>query len=143
MVPQSISTLWGSNGERARRVRWKPCMSGSQRNSPASRACPDCVVGDAGGHGESRATPRGLGGHTIQAEQPPLKVVYWNVAGVRAADIDTFLEHIDVDLRWDVLVLLEFFACEARDIPLGHSSSSAPGISPTVATTQAGRCTDF
>ena len=108
MVPPSISTLWGSSGERARRVWWKPCMSGSQRNSPASRACPDSVVGDAGGHGESRATPRGLGGHTIQAEQPPLKVVYWNVAGVRAADIDTFLEHLDDDLRWDVLILLEF-----------------------------------
>ncbi len=83
-------------------------MSGSQRNPPARRACPDSVVADTGGHGESGPAPRGLGGHTIQAEQPPLKVVYWNVAGVRAADIDTFLEHIDVDLRWGVLILLEF-----------------------------------
>ena len=66
-------------------------MSGSQRNPPARRACPDSVVADTGGHGESGPAPRGLGGHTIQAEQPPLKVVYWNVAGVRAADIDTFL----------------------------------------------------
>ncbi len=35
-------------------------------------------------------------------------MVYWNVAGVKAAEIDTFLEQLDSDLRWGVLVLLEF-----------------------------------
>ena len=86
MVPPSNSTLWGSNGERARRVKRKPCVSGSQRNSPArghNLSVQRCVVGVAGGHGESRPTPRGAGGHTIEAEQPPLTGVYWNVAGVR------------------------------------------------------------
>jgi hypothetical protein len=40
----------------------------------------------------------------------PLKVVYWNVAGINAGEIDTFLAQLDMDLQWDVLVLLEFSA---------------------------------
>ena len=32
-------------------------------------------------------------------------MVYWNVAGVKASEIDTFLDQLDFDLRWDVLVL--------------------------------------
>ena len=44
-------------------------------------------------------------GHTSLVDTAPLKVVYWNVAGVKAAEIDTFLEQLDFDLRRDGLVL--------------------------------------
>ena len=37
-------------------------------------------------------------------------MVYWNVAGINAGDIDTFLAQLDFDIQWDVLVLLEFSA---------------------------------
>jgi hypothetical protein len=107
VVPPSFSTPRGSSGDCARRVRSRPCTSRRWRNPPARWACPDSVVGDAGVRGESGPAPRGFGRHTNQAEQLPLRVVYWNVAGVKASDIDTFLEHIDVDPRWDVLILLE------------------------------------
>ena len=55
----------------------------------------------------AKACASGLRGHTTQAEQSPLNVVYWNVAGVKASDIDTFLEQRDADLSWDVIVLRE------------------------------------
>ena len=83
-------------------------MSRHWQNPPARSAWPCSVVEDAGVRREPRPTLRGLEGHTTQEELSPLKVVYWNVAGVKASEIDTFLEQLDADLRWDVLVLLEF-----------------------------------
>ena len=44
--------------------------------------------------------------------------------GVRAADIDTLLEHLDVDLRWGVLVLLE---CSHARHELFHSGIRRAG----------------
>ncbi len=108
-------------------------MSRHWRNPPARSAWPCSVVEDAGVRREPRPAPRGLEGHTTQAEQSPLKVVYWNVAGVKASEIDTFLEQLDADLCWDVLVLLEFSHAR-HDIHLsgvrraGHLVSAQPWL---------------
>ena len=40
----------------------------------------------------------------------PLVVVYWNVAGVAASNIDLFLNDLENEILWDVLILVEFSA---------------------------------
>ena len=44
----------------------------------------------------------------------PLKVVYWNVAGINAEDIDAFLAQLVFVIHWDVLLLLEFSAARSE-----------------------------
>ncbi len=69
------------------------------------------MAGFCGGAVKTRresAQPSGGRGYSTPADNVPLKVVYWNVAGVRAADIDAILDQLDfVYVQWDVLVLLE------------------------------------
>ena len=66
----------------------------------------------------------------------PLKVVYWNVAGIPAGEIDKFLGDLDKELQWDVLMLLEFSAArhevhfqvfEKRAISLQPNPSHSAG----------------
>ena len=96
-----------------------------------SLAMPGICVGAVGPRRESKPQPCGERGYSTTADRVPLKVVYWNVAGVRAADIHAFLEQLDVDLRWAVLVLLEcsqarheFFLSGVRQA--GHLVSAQP-----------------
>ena len=133
MVPPGTSSQRGNCGDLAGHARRGPCVNRHLPNPPARSALPCSVVEEAGVLREPRSTLRGLEGHTTEAEQSPLKVVYWNVAGVKASEIDTFLEQLDADLRWDVLVLLEFSHAR-HDIHLsgvrraGHLVSAQPWL---------------
>ena len=44
----------------------------------------------------------------------PLMVVYWNVAGIAAANIDQFLFDMEKEVKWDVLILIEFSAARGE-----------------------------
>ena len=58
-------------------------------------------------------------------------VVYWNVAGIAAGNIDTFLDDMDQEVAWDALILVEFPAAR-KEIHLsgirkmGHLVCSQP-----------------
>ena len=56
---------------------------------------------------ESCTEARGVDSTTMG---DPLVVVYWNVAGIAAANIDYFLLDMENEVLWDVLILLEFSA---------------------------------
>ena len=57
---------------------------------------------------QSSAQPNEGRGNTIAGE--PLVVVYWNVAGVAASNIDLLLNDLENEILWDVLILVEFSA---------------------------------
>ena len=68
-------------------------------------------VADSAGQivsGQSSALPNEGRDNTIAGE--PLVVVYWNVAGVAARNIDLFLNDLENEILWDVLILVEFSA---------------------------------
>ena len=85
----------------ARRGRW------------SSKAVVAAVIDDTGNAGpigssldQSCAEARAGGDNTITAK--PLVVVYWNVAGIAVGNIDTFLDDMDQEVAWDILILVDF-----------------------------------
>ncbi len=66
---------------------------------------------------------------TISAK--PLVVVYWNVAGIAVSNIDNFLDDMENEVMWDVLILVEISAAR-KELDLsgirksGHLVCSQP-----------------
>ena len=100
----------------ARRMGGSPASSKRRRTQesgePVYSADPTCGIAEASGSPESGS---GLPGVETKAEDTAKKdggctlvVVYWNVAGIPKASIDSFLKDMDMEVRWDVLILLEF-----------------------------------
>ena len=56
---------------------------------------------------------------TIEGNEVPLKVVCWNVAGISARDIDTFLGGLDEELQWDILILPGCSVARRELLPVG------------------------
>ena len=52
-----------------------------------------------------------------------LVVVYWNVAGIPKAGIDLFLEDLDKEVMWDILILLEFSVARSETHTSGMRES--------------------
>ena len=67
----------------------------------------DVHGGSAGASRESEQPNCGVE-YSATEDKVPLKVVYWNVAGINVGEIDTFLGQLDGELQWGVLILLEF-----------------------------------
>ena len=119
MTFQDDGTPWGSGVADRPRAERELCADRESKQMQPERGRVDST---AGGQTFNDAAPLGAGvyqtrsgglppnGCEARDDVRPLKVVYWNVAGINAGDIDTFLAQLDFDIQWDVLVLLEFSA---------------------------------
>ncbi len=57
---------------------------------------------------DAEASSNRINCSTTKVEGPPLVVVYWNVAGIRANAIDQGLAGLENEVEWVVLTLLDF-----------------------------------
>ena len=92
------------------RLRVSDDGGGGRASLASGRSEIDGVADSAGpiDSGQSSALPNEGRDNTIAGE--PLVVVYWNVAGVATRNIDLFLNDLENEILWDVLILVEFSA---------------------------------
>ena len=69
----------------------------------------------------SRRVSRYLRGTSCAAPPLELHVCTWNVAGIALDQFDTFIDQINDNYPWDVLLLQEGFRCtEGINVPYNH-----------------------
>ena len=119
MTFQDDGTPWGSGVADRPRAERELCADRESKQRQPERGRVNSTErgqtsNDAGPLGAGAYPTRSGGlppnGSDAREGARPLKVVYWNVAAINAGDIDTFLAQLDIDIQWDVLVLLEFSA---------------------------------
>ncbi len=114
MASQDSSTPWGSGGSAVLRAESELCAVRLIPPSPVDcQSLTDVQGGSAGASRESKRPNRG-GEYSATEDKVPLKVVCWNVAGINAGEIDTFLGVLDIELQWGVLILLELSAARSE-----------------------------
>ena len=119
MTFQNAGTPWGSGATGGSHAESELCAAWESKwGQPRSRRVDSidegCTFPSAGPAevGMDQARPGGPPsvGSVARMDTRPLKVVYWNVAGINVRDIDDFFDNLDFDIQWGVLVLLEFSA---------------------------------
>ena len=91
MASSNIGTSWGEVLP-VRRAENEPCAKGTNLSPHVDHlALLGNNVSERGAGGESTWPKQGAEYSTVEGNGKPLKVVYWNVAGIPAGDIDTFL----------------------------------------------------
>ena len=117
MTFQAARTPWGSGvtggpyAERelcaARESKW--VQPESRRVNSTDDGWTSSSAGPVGvGTDQARPGSPPSAGSVARVDARPLKVVYWNVAGINVRDIDGFFDHLDLDMQWDVFASWNF-----------------------------------
>ena len=108
MASVDSGTSWG-DALSVRRVKSRLCAEDPPPIPHVDYwAMPIIHVGDGVAGAESKWLEQEGDYSTMEGNEVPLKVVYWNVAGIPARDIDSFLGDLYEELQWDILILFEF-----------------------------------